>query len=181
MSYKILDIGSNTGTSGVEFFLHDINDYTITRTDINELAKPDVVWDITQPCPQELVEQFDVALCIHVIEHISFHKTFDALRNIIQPLKLYGALIIAFPSMEWAMQEVLHDRMDYRVQLQIFGMETDEYQYHKAGFTLQTMRFMINSLGNVLVKSSYQTPFHIKYDTLDFESMQDVLVCERIK
>ena len=103
---KILDIGSGVASVASVVF-DDIQDKQIVRADINPDLKPDVIFDITKPLPEELKGQFDIVYCSHMMEHIDRNKVFAAMDNLIAAAKDMGEIWVIVPSMEWAANEIL--------------------------------------------------------------------------
>lgn len=179
---RILDVGSGNKEANEGLFKNLVgeNPYRVTRCDIIERDGIHFLWDITQPPPKNQIRQYDIVTAVHVIEHISFHKTIEVLKNILKPLKKGGILYIAVPSLEWAMEEVYHNRADYRVQLVLYGMQNEEYQYHKAAFTVSTLRQLINATKEAIVRDAFHAQFYIRYGKLEFNCLQNCFICEKL-
>jgi len=171
---KILDIGSGVASVASVVF-DDIQDKQIVRADINPDLKPDVIFDITKPLPEELKGQFDIVYCSHMMEHIDRNKVFAAMDNLIAAAKDMGEIWVIVPSMEWAANEILRGRDGIHIQGHIFGGQSNEWEYHRSGFTLSALRFLFESR-KILVRKAYQAPFTLGYENREFQCVQNVVI-----
>ena len=171
---KILDIGSGVASVASVVF-DDIQDKQIVRADINPDLKPDVIFDITKPLPEELKGQFDIVYCSHMMEHIDRNKVFAAMDNLIAAAKDMGEIWVIVPSMEWAASEILRGRDGIHIQGHIFGGQSNEWEYHRSGFTLSALRFLFESR-KILVRKAYQAPFTLGYENREFQCVQNVVI-----
>ena len=169
---KILDIGSGVASVASVVF-DDIQDKQIVRADVNPDLKPDVIFDITKPLPEELKGQFDIVYCSHMMEHIDRNKVFAAMDNLIAAAKDMGEIWVIVPSMEWAANEILRGRDGIHIQGHIFGGQSNEWEYHRSGFTLSALRFLFESR-KILVRKAYQAPFTLGYENREFQCVQNV-------
>ena len=64
--------------------------------DIDPIMEPDLVADITQTLPYDN-QSVDEIWFIHGLEHISYHKHEQVLREFNRVLKMHGNLILAYP------------------------------------------------------------------------------------
>ena len=69
---RILDIGSGSESVAKIVFSH--LDIEVTRLDGTPETNPDILHDITQPLPYNLIRQFDIVYISHVMEHIDRMK-----------------------------------------------------------------------------------------------------------
>ena len=171
---KILDIGSGVASVASVVF-DDIQDKQIVRADVNPDLKPDVIFDITKSLPEELKGQFDIVYCSHMMEHIDRNKVFTAMDNLISAAKDMGEIWVIVPSMEWAANEILRGRDGIHIQGHIFGGQSNEWEYHRSGFTLSALRFLFESR-KILVRKAYQAPFTLGYENREFQCVQNVVI-----
>ena len=171
---KILDIGSGVASVASVVF-DDIQDKQIVRADVNPDLKPDVIFDITKSLPEELKGQFDIVYCSHMMEHIDRNKVFAAMDNLIAAAKDMGEIWVIVPSMEWAANEILRGRDGIHIQGHIFGGQSNEWEYHRSGFTLSALRFLFESR-KILVRKAYQAPFTLGYENREFQCVQNVVI-----
>ena len=144
------------------------------KVESNDL-KPDVIFDITKPLPEELKGQFDIVYCSHMMEHIDRNKVFAAMDNLIAAAKDMGEIWVIVPSMEWAANEILRGRDGIHIQGHIFGGQSNEWEYHRSGFTLSALRFLFESR-KILVRKAYQAPFTLGYENREFQCVQNVVI-----
>lgn len=178
---RILDIGS--GAESVAAVVFQDQEKEITRLDADELLKPDICHDITTPLPEELIEQFDIVYCSHVMEHIDRIKVLPTLLNISKALKDKGELWVIVPSMEWAAMEIIKHNDGFHIQAHIFGGQQNPWDYHRTGFTLGSLRQSMQIIG-LVPRKAYQSPFQISV-THDgqgrlFDCLQNVVVAARV-
>lgn len=174
---KILDIGSGVASVAALVF-SDVKDKEIVRMDANESLKPDIVHDITTPLPENLLGQFDVVYVSHVLEHIDRLKVIQTLAFLSKALKNMGEMWVIVPSMEWAASEILHGRDGLHTQGMIWGGQNTEWDYHRCGFTLASLRQLFEIL-QLVVRKAYQSPFGIVMGENEFKCVQNVVIGAR--
>jgi cyclopropane fatty-acyl-phospholipid synthase-like methyltransferase len=177
MSVKILDIGSGYG-SLAETIFESIAEKEIVRMDADPEKKPDILHDITTPLPEELRGQFDLVLASHVMEHIGRDKVVDAFRHAISAVKNMGEVWILVPSLEWAANEIINLRDGLHVQGTIFGGQLDPFDVHQCGFTLASLRQMVELCG-LIVRKAYQSPCTITVGGTEYGSLQNIVIGAR--
>lgn len=87
-----------------------------------------------------------------LLEHISYHDTEKTLKEWYRCLKTDGKIIISVPNMENILSSKKGDKVPlqtfwHTVMLMIYGTETDEGQYHKAGFVPDYLKEIMESVG----------------------------------
>jgi hypothetical protein len=155
---KILDIGS--GEKSIAAIVFAKEEKEITRLDANPDLNPDVVHDITTPLPENLVEQFDIVYCSHVIEHIDRMKVLQTLFYLSTALKNGGEMWVIVPSLEWAAREIMRGQDGIHIQGHIFGGQHTPWDLHRTGFTLKGLRQSMEVVG-LVTRKAYQSPFEI--------------------
>lgn len=168
---KVLDIGSGPNSVASITF----EGAEILRLDIDPELNPDVLHDITKPFPPELHGQFDAIYCSHVLEHIPRAQVIGTVMNMLAPLRVGGELWVIVPSLEWAAREILKDQPSSVMIPHIFGSQSNEWQYHRCGFTLNLLR-QIFELAGFVPRQAYQAPFIITSSGKDFPSLQNIVV-----
>lgn len=155
-----LDVGSNTSNVASMVFSND--EVEFETLDINPAYNPTYVHDITQPFPEEMYDKYDILFVSHVLEHIDRVKVLDTLRNLRKILKEGGEIWVIVPSLEWAANQiVMQDTLPTSVQAVIFGGQLTEYDYHKCGFTLASLRQVLG-MTEYLPRKAYQGSFGIE-------------------
>jgi len=89
------------------------------------------------------------------IEHISWRRVEDLLRDIHRVLKCDGKLYVQVPDLEAiAKKIVLNPDFCFgslcgwkAISYWIYGDQDHEHNYHKAGFTIPTLRRLLESIG----------------------------------
>jgi len=107
------------------------------RLDGDAENQPDIVHDIRNPIPTELVEHFDGAIMSHCLEHIGWRTVLYTLNNVVQCVKPGGFFILVVPDLEWACEQVLKGINDFSVMGVFYGGQKDEWDFHRCGFTRQ--------------------------------------------
>ena len=175
---KILDVGSSANSIATTIYGH-IPNLQVTRLDISPEAEPDVLHDITQPLPEELQGAFDIVLASHVIEHVDRDMVNVVMNHIASAVRNHGEVMVIVPSLEWACREILAGHENAGVQGIIFGAQRDKWDYHRCGFTLKALRFMVELTG-LVVRKAYQSPMMVSLYGHDYPAIQNVVIATRI-
>lgn len=177
MTTRILDVGSGPDSVAAQIFA-GIEDKEIVRLDIDASLYPDVIHDITQPLPEELRSQFDLVLADHVMEHIARDRVVETFRNVASAVKNHGEVWVLTPSLEWTANEIINKRDGEHVQAMLFGGQDNDYQIHRCGFTLQSLR-QIAELCGLIVRKAYQSPFTVIVHSREHAAIQNIVVGAR--
>lgn len=183
---QILEIGR--GIEGhtvidVENMFSHLEDKKITLCDTNPEYEPDIVHDIRDPFPAEWWEHFDIVVLSHVLEHIEYFKVIPTLKNIRDVMRSGGEMWIFVPSLEWVCQEIEADRETVALQASLYGGQFNDNEYHKSGFTLNTLRQVVETIG-FIVRKAHQSIFNIQFDgegmePQQYQAVQNVVVAMR--
>lgn len=115
-------------------------------------------WNATElPVGDETVE---VIYTSHLLEHLPHVQTKSVLKHWYNKLKRGGTLIINVPDLEWACKQVLKKSQNglldgYYNQWEgehgllsvIYGSQSHEGEYHKAGFIVDELVNLLSDLG----------------------------------
>lgn len=142
---RILDVGCNEFDRPGE--LYPDTERAVVRLDADPDVKPDIVHDIVNPLPDEMHGAFDVVICSHVLEHISWRAALVALNNICQALADDGKLWLIVPDIEWAAQMILRREMTVGVLATLYGGQNNEWDYHRSGWTESALRMAVDKVG----------------------------------
>ena len=175
---QILDIGCGPESIAPVIYSH-IEHMQVTRLDGLAENKPDVLHDITQPLPEELLGAFDIVLASHVVEHVDRDQVNIVMRNIASAVRNHGEVMVIVPAMEWAAREILEGRENAGVQGAIFGGQQNPLDYHRCGFTLKSLRYMIE-LAGLIPRKAYQSPLTIEMYGHTTNALQDIVIATRI-
>ena len=175
---KLLDVGS--GRSSIAPIIYEyIPNLQVTRLDGNPENEPDILHDITQPLPEELHGAFDIVLASHVVEHVDRDYVNVVMRHIASAVRNHGEVMILVPSMEWAAREILAGNDNVGVQGAIYGAQYGPLDYHRCGFTLKSLRFMVEIAG-LTPRKAYQAPMAIELLERRYDAIQNIVIATRI-
>jgi len=126
----------------------------IRRTKPNVLVI-DLEKELLTMFPSNSAEEIIARDCI---EHISWRRVEDLLKDIYRVLKCGGKVYIQVPDLEAiAKKVILNPDFKYgelegwkAISFWIYGGQDYEYNYHKAGFTIPTLRKLLESIGFVV-------------------------------
>ena len=125
------------------------------RLDVRKDVKPDVVWDLEKlPLPFKN-EELDMIIAKDVIEHITFHKTEALLKDLYRVLKHGGRIYMQVPDLEAIARKIILDpNFCYgdlcgwkAISYWVYGGQDYPENTHKAGFTIPTLKKLLESLG----------------------------------
>jgi len=123
----------------------------VRKTKPNVLVM-DLEEDLLRPFPDNSVEEIVAYDCI---EHISWRKIEDLLRDIHRVLKCDGRLYLRVPDLEAIAKKVILDpgfrynelRGWKAISFWVYGGQDYPENTHKAGFTIPTLKELLESLG----------------------------------
>ena len=122
-----------------------------TNVDIRKEVNPDLVHDLEKPLPfpDNSVEEI---IAFDIVEHFSFHKVEEILRDWFRVLKPGGVIHIRCPDMEAIAEKViLSGKFGWKeISWYVYGGQDYEFNYHKAGFTKRTLKELLESIGFVV-------------------------------
>lgn len=145
MALRVLDIGCtaeyNCNDPAKVFEGQAIQVKTL---DVDAVAAPNYLHDIREPIPYALYGLFDVVFMSHVLEHIERQHLRTTLENCYNLLQKNGELWLYVPSLEWACKEILAGRETIVIQGALYGGQKDQWDLHKAAYTLPALRALVN-------------------------------------
>lgn len=174
---RILDVGSGPESVAAQIF-ESIAEKEITRLDADPENKPDILHDINEPLPEELRGQFDLVLASHVLEHIARNNVVNAFRYTISAVRNLGEVWFIVPSLEWTANEIINKRDGIHAQLSLFGGQNNLWDFHRCGFTLASLRQMVEICG-LIVRKAYQSPFVILNGETQYQAIQNIVIGAR--
>ena len=126
----------------------------IRKTKPNVLVL-DLEKELLKPFPSNSVDEVIARDCI---EHISWRRVEDLLRDIYRVLKCNGRVYIQVPDLEAiAKKVILNPDFKYgelegwkAISFWVYGAQDHEYNYHKSGFTIPTLKKLLESIGFVV-------------------------------
>ena len=176
---KILDVGSagdGDGANDLQVVFGGAGELEVTRLDIRKSVKPDIVHDICKPLPNRYKEAFDIVFASHVMEHIDRAKVMDAFKTIYSTVKVGGELYVVVPSMEYVAAEIYFNRMNLAIQASLFGAQNHPGDYHKVGFTLNWLRFILERVLGMSIRKAYQAPLTLEIEDEPITVLQNVVI-----
>ncbi len=183
---KILNVGPGYGDSGnaassPEKIFESLGELDIETMDANESNHPTWIHDISEPIADgsEFIERYDIVHCSHVVEHIDRAKVMTALINLAKMVRVGGELWIIVPALEWAADEIVHGRESVHVQAVLYGAQQNEYDYHRVGFTLITMRQLLEAIG-LVIRRAHQEMYMITFKDSDSKYLPDMNVPQNL-
>ena len=126
----------------------------VRRTRPNVLAM-DLEKDLLRPFPDDSVEE---VIAKDVIEHISWRRVEDLIKDIFRVLKRGGRLFIQVPDLEAiARKVILNPEFKYgdlegwkAISFWVYGGQECLENTHRAGFTIPTLKKLLESVGFVV-------------------------------
>jgi len=115
----------------------------------------DLEKELLKPFPSNSVDEIIARDCI---EHISWRRVEDLLRDIHRVLKCDGRVYIQVPDLEAVAKKVILNP-DFKygelegwkaISFWVYGAQDHEYNYHKSGFTIPTLKKLLESIGFVV-------------------------------
>jgi len=135
---RILDIGC-----GEQY--REFPDAVTVRVDIRDECNPDYRCDIRQlPFGDD---EFDGIFTSHVLEHFDREEHVKLLKEWLRVLKPGGTVQIVVPSIEWAAKQIAGGVVNVHVLNVLYGAQSNPYDYHKVGFTPNSLDELVTSHG----------------------------------
>lgn len=183
MTYRVIDIGCGEKSHILNYIQEyipewDEKEIEVTRLDVQESTKPDILHNILQPMPKELYEKFDLAYMSHVLEHIPWRDTVSVANEVAKLVKQGGYFLISVPSIEWACREVLRGNFNLVVMMTFYGGQDDEWLYHRCGFTKPTLEMLADKIG-MKIYSLRDTNVVVLMNSSNGHAMQHVLLMRK--
>lgn len=150
----------NVGAGRVDNPTLDLGEVEWTRLDGDADANPDIVHDFRQPFPDDMTGKYDGVIMSHCLEHVSWREALVVLDNVMQVVKPGGYLLLIVPSLEWACDQVLRGNFDFAVMGSFYGGQTTEWDYHRCGFTKDTLITACQRVG-LTVNSVTTETYHV--------------------
>jgi SAM-dependent methyltransferase len=179
MTHTAIDVGCEKGRV-IELYVKEylpmwMGDYKVTRLDIDPESKPDVLHDIMEPMPPELVGKFEYVHFTHVLEHMPWRKAVEVFKNVATLTAPGGLFMVAVPSMEFACRQIIRGEMDKGVLGMIYGGQDDKWAFHNSGFTKPALEYMVKLIG-FDTYSYKETDIIVWLDGKDFRGKQHELM-----
>lgn len=136
---KIIDLGC-----GEEKDSYHTEEGDVLRVDLREDVRPDFRCDIrVLPFGSK---EFDIVFSSHVLEHFDRNEVPKVLQEWARVMKDDGELRLVLPNLEWAARHILNKEIDADVMNVLYGAQTYDLNFHKCGFTEQTVEQLLVKL-----------------------------------
>lgn len=117
----------------------------VVSFDIREDVKPDVICDVRHlPVP---AETFDIVFSSHTLEHFGWVNADKVLKEWSRVLKVGGELRVVVPNLRYVGQRILDDKLQGEDYWVLYGEQDYPKNFHAVGFTPNTLRDIVASLG----------------------------------
>jgi predicted SAM-dependent methyltransferase len=119
------------------------------NVDIRREVNPDVVWDLEQtPYPWKDCS-VDEILMVDTLEHLSFRKVRNAVKELYRILKPGGKIFIQVPDMEAKARAILEQWMEdwWNLSFWVYGGQEYKENTHKSGFTVPSLKKLLEEEG----------------------------------
>lgn len=118
----------------------------VLRVDFRDDVKPDYRCDLGAPLPWP-TGTFDIVFSSHTLEHFNRTEVPTVLQEWVRILKDDGEFRLVLPNVKWAAQHIMNDEIDSDVMNVLYGGQTYDLNYHKAGFTPKIIEQLLASMG----------------------------------
>lgn len=117
----------------------------VLRVDWREDVNPDYRCDLRKlPFADNY---FDIVFSSHTLEHFCPSEVGEVLDEWIRIMKKGGELRLILPNLEWAAQQIVNKEIDNNVWNVLYGAQTYEENFHKSGFTKETLELLLAQRG----------------------------------
>lgn len=143
---KVAEIGCGIDTP----WFGTAEDVQVVRFDGNEAVRPDYRCDLRSlPVPDQ---SFDLVHSRHVLEHFGRADVMRVMKEWTRILRVGGEFRISVPNLMWTLDQIKAQEDGTGVLhpypwWQLYGEQTDQYDFHKNGFTPKRMQDLIERMG----------------------------------
>lgn len=148
----MLQLNFGSGTTRVQDFI-SVDLYA---------PEADMGLDLTRPLPYE-DEMVDNIYSSHLIEHLSRAEWELARTEWARVLKTGGTIEIRCPNIVLVCERFLRDPNSERLMQQLYGLQTTEGEFHKNGFTRESLEASFPTLKAELLAPSTSTELHMRF------------------
>lgn len=89
---------------------------------------------------------------MHFLQHLPFRRGRHFLKDCFRVLKPGGSLFLMVGDMEWVFQQVLKKGLDHGLAECIWGEQEHKYDFHKWGFTFDSLKKELEAAGFINVQ-----------------------------
>lgn len=119
-------------------------------------------WDLTQRLPLD-DESVDNIYACHVIEHFSRAEWDSMRRDWVRVLKPGGSIEIICPDILKVCQKFINNPNQPYPMMQMYGLQTNDGEYHKNGFTEFILFSSFIDLDSEVLPATDDTELHMRF------------------
>jgi len=119
--------------------------------DADQICNPDKIEDVCT-LPSFKPNTVDLIYCAHLLEHFPRNQTIEILKRWYKILKPGGILRCSVPNLDIIFRHYLLYKDLEKLMSLIYGSQQNEYQFHKAGWTFETLKPILMGVGFFNVK-----------------------------
>lgn len=131
----------------------------IETMDADKQYQPTYVHD-ARTIPEELKGKYDAVFASHILEHIPYVQTVDALKEWASAVKPGGEVHVIVPSLEWVAEQILAEKPSIAMLPHLYAGQVTPWDIHLAGFTLRHLRVCMEAAG-IAVERAKTGPYPI--------------------
>lgn len=126
------------------------------------VPEADEHWDITSTWPHD-DESVDNIYACHVIEHLSRKEFGDFVAEVNRVLKPGGTIEILCPDIILVCIKFLADPNDGYSMMQLYGLQSNDGEFHKNGFTLDSLKRAFTGYAAENLPPTDDTELHMRF------------------
>ena len=149
---KILDLGCGGHATPMK-------DGTPVRFDMKDDVKADYRGDV-RVLPFK-TESFDVVYSSHTLEHFEQKQIGAVLDEWLRVLAPGGELRLVVPDLTVAARMILDNGVEADAWKVLYGEQTDKWDFHKTGFTPQSLEGLLKEKGLEIIRIWQEPPFNL--------------------
>lgn len=143
---KVADVGCG----GDSPYFGSAEQVKVIRFDGNEKMQPDYRCDLRSLPVED--QSFDVVHSRHVLEHFGRDEVMDVMKEWTRILRIGGELRLSVPNLMYGLRRILFMEegvgpVESYPWWQVYGQQTDEYDFHKNGFTPKRIQSLLEAMG----------------------------------
>jgi hypothetical protein len=91
---------------------------------------------------------YDLLVAFNILPRISYRDAMESIKGWLTALKSGGEMLILFPSLEWAANQILFaEKPSPALQPHLWGTQRNNQEVHLAGYTLLQARDIFQTVG----------------------------------
>ena len=122
----------------------------------------DIKVDLSKPLPWQ-DNEVDNIIAVHVIEHFTRAEWENASKEWVRILKPGGVIEIYCPDILAVAKSFVRDPDDKYTMMQIYGLQAHPGEFHKNGFTAESLTGSFPTLTHKLLPATDDTELHMTF------------------